>query len=246
MLVDRAGAGRGPHQDRRRGQEDRRADRLDLPYFDIAEAAKRPPAEAGDWVLAFSNQFEIATRDEPMSVQRGVIAAYTKLHGRRGIFEPRTPATSTSSTPSPTTPAPAGGALIDRKGELLGIIGKELQNSLTDTWINYAIPSATAQGRTVTRTARTRKTMTVTHAEFVDEGDEGRVQADQAREDATGGRAATTASSSCRTSWSGRRRTSRTCVPGSPGGEGRAAAGRPDRLRRRRAGRQHQGVQRRA
>ncbi len=27
-----------------------------------------------------------------------------------------------------------------RHGELLGIIGKELQNSLSDTWINYAVP----------------------------------------------------------------------------------------------------------
>src|SRR5712692_675798 len=59
----------------------------DLPYFDVAKAAKAPQSQPGDWVLAFSNQFEIATREEPMSVQHGVIAAYNKLHGRRGIFE---------------------------------------------------------------------------------------------------------------------------------------------------------------
>src|SRR5439155_15493818 len=33
----------------------------DLPYFDIPQAGKRPLAQAGDWVLAFSNQFQIAT-----------------------------------------------------------------------------------------------------------------------------------------------------------------------------------------
>src|SRR5205085_9038884 len=60
---------------------------LDLAYFDLAEAAKRPKAQPGDWVLGFSNEFEIAMRDEPVSVQRGVIAAYAKLHGRRGIFD---------------------------------------------------------------------------------------------------------------------------------------------------------------
>src|SRR6185312_5908378 len=43
----------------------------DQPYFDVIEAAKRAPVEPGTGVLAFSNQFQIATRDEPMSVQRG-------------------------------------------------------------------------------------------------------------------------------------------------------------------------------
>ena len=41
----------------------------------------------GTWILAFSNQFQIATRDEPMSVQQGVIAAVAELRGRKGVFE---------------------------------------------------------------------------------------------------------------------------------------------------------------
>ena len=48
---------------------------LVLAYFDIPAAAKRPPAQTGDWILGFSNQFEIALREEPVSVQRGVISA---------------------------------------------------------------------------------------------------------------------------------------------------------------------------
>jgi S1-C subfamily serine protease len=113
---------------------------LDLDYFDIAAASKRPPAEAGDWVLAFSNLFEIAMRDEPVSVQRGVIAAYTKLHGRRGIFD--FPYTGPVYVVDAITnnPGAGGGALTDRNGELLGIIGREIRNTLTDTWMNYAIP----------------------------------------------------------------------------------------------------------
>jgi serine protease Do len=59
----------------------------DLPYFDFSKYSAAPMAQAGDWILAFSNQFEIATRDEPMSVQHGVICAYNKLHGRRGLFQ---------------------------------------------------------------------------------------------------------------------------------------------------------------
>jgi S1-C subfamily serine protease len=112
----------------------------DLPFFDVAEAAKVPLAQPGDWILAFSNQFEIATRDEPMSVQRGVIAAYSKLHGRRGVFD--APYTGDVYVLDAITnnPGAGGGAITTRKGELLGLIGKELRNTLTDTWINYGVP----------------------------------------------------------------------------------------------------------
>src|SRR5207237_8650793 len=42
-------------------------DKVDgLPYFDVPAAAKAARAEPGDWVLAMSNQFEIARRDEPL------------------------------------------------------------------------------------------------------------------------------------------------------------------------------------
>src|SRR5438309_7968277 len=44
-----------------------------LPHFEFDKEAVRPLAENGDWILAFSNQFKIALRDEPMSVQRGVV-----------------------------------------------------------------------------------------------------------------------------------------------------------------------------
>ncbi|MCS7021010.1 MAG: S1C family serine protease [Gemmataceae bacterium] len=113
---------------------------LELDYFDIEAAAQRPRAEVGDWVLALSNTFEIALRDEPLSLQRGVVMAYTKMAGRRGIFE--FPYTGEVYIVDAITnnPGAAGGALLDRKGNLLGIIGRELRNTLSDTWMNYAIP----------------------------------------------------------------------------------------------------------
>jgi serine protease Do len=112
----------------------------DLPFFDIAQAAKAPLGQPGDWVLAFSNQFEIATREEPLTVQHGVISAYAKLHGRRGIFE--APYTGDVYVLDAITnnPGAAGGAVTNLRGELLGIIGKELRNTLSDTWVNYAVP----------------------------------------------------------------------------------------------------------
>ncbi|GIW80369.1 MAG: serine protease [Gemmatales bacterium] len=116
------------------------ADDLDLPYFDVEKAAQAPLAKPGDWVLAFSNQFEIATRDEPMTVQHGVIAAYSKLYGRRGVFQPPYQGDVYIVDAITNNPGAAGGALTTRDGRLLGIIGKELRNTLTDTWINYAVP----------------------------------------------------------------------------------------------------------
>jgi serine protease Do len=37
-------------------------------------------------------------------------------------------------------PGAAGGALIDREGRLIGMLGKELRDSATGVWLNYAIP----------------------------------------------------------------------------------------------------------
>jgi serine protease Do len=112
----------------------------DLPFFDLSQAGKMPLAPPGTWIMAFSNQFQIATREEPLSVQHGVISAYSKLHGRRGIFD--APYTGEVYVLDAITnnPGAGGGAVTTRKGELLGFIGKELRNSLSDTWINYAVP----------------------------------------------------------------------------------------------------------
>lgn len=136
-----------------------------LPYYDIAEIAKKPVAGAGDWILAFSNQFQIATRDEPMSVQRGVIAAYAELRGRRGIFEAPYSGEVYFVDAIANNPGAAGGIITTRKGELLGIIGRELKNTLSDTWINYALPI-----QAKIDFERDNKTVTVDVATFVKEG----------------------------------------------------------------------------
>jgi serine protease Do len=109
-------------------------------YFDVKRAAKRSLLEPGTHVLAFSNQFQIATRDEPMSIQRGVIAAYSKLYGRIGIFEATYRGNVYVIDAITNNPGAGGGVITTRKGELVAMIGKELRNELTNTWINYAVP----------------------------------------------------------------------------------------------------------
>jgi S1-C subfamily serine protease len=109
-------------------------------WFDVVKAAKRPTQEPGTNIIALSNQFQIATRDEPMSVQRGVIAAHMKLLGRIGVFEARYRGNVYVVDAITNNPGAGGGVITTRKGELLGLIGKELRNELTNTWINYAVP----------------------------------------------------------------------------------------------------------
>lgn len=141
---------------------------LDLPFFDIAEAAKRPVAQPGDWVLAFSNCFEIAMRDEPLSLQRGVVAAYSKLQAHRGIFDFPYSGEVYVVDAITNNPGAAGGALTDRKGQLLGLLGREMRNRLSETWMNYAIP---IQAKVTVRDGD--KSVTLSILEFVEKGMKG-------------------------------------------------------------------------
>ena len=109
----------------------------DLDYFDLGE---KNSAATGSSVLALSNLFGVATGDEPVSAQRGVIAAQTNLAARRGTFDSpyRGPIYVLDAVTN--NPGAAGGALLDRRGRLLAMLGKELRNSQNNTWLNYAIP----------------------------------------------------------------------------------------------------------
>ncbi len=114
-------------------------DATGLACFDLAKAAK---AEAGARVLCFSNIFGVAWGDEQASVQRGTVAVLTRLEARRGVFE--TPYNGPVYVLDVTTnnPGAAGGAVVGFDGELVGMLGKELRNSLNNTWLNYAVPIA--------------------------------------------------------------------------------------------------------
>lgn len=112
-------------------------DATGLPYFDLSAAIK---GEAGLRVLAFSNLYGVATGDERASVQRGVLAAVTKLSGRQGAFT--TPYRGEIYVVDAMTnnPGATGGALTDQHGRLLGMLGKELRDRRSDAWLNYAMP----------------------------------------------------------------------------------------------------------
>ncbi len=112
-------------------------DGLDLPYFDIEQAGDAGP---GTRILGFSNMFKVATGDEPVSVIHGVIASKTKLSARRGSFEIPYDGPVYVVDAVTNNSGAGGGVIASRDGRLLGMIGKELRNSQSNTWVNYAIP----------------------------------------------------------------------------------------------------------
>lgn len=96
---------------------------------------------SGDRVLAFSNLYGVATGDEAASVLHGVVSAKTKLAARRGAFQTPYQGEAYVLDAMTNNPGASGGALTDRQGRLAGLLGKELRNSLNNTWLNYALPA---------------------------------------------------------------------------------------------------------
>lgn len=114
-----------------------KVDAKDLPHFNLDEAVALEP---GQRVLAFSNLYGVAAGNEPTSVLRGIVAAKSDLAARRGAFETNYRGKVYVLDAMTNNPGAAGGALTDSKGRLAGLLGKELRNSQTNTWLNYAIP----------------------------------------------------------------------------------------------------------
>jgi S1-C subfamily serine protease len=108
-----------------------------LPHFDLAAA---PLAKIGERVLAVSNLFNIAGGDEPVSALQGVVSAISPLDARRGAHQASFRGKVYIVDAAANNPGAAGGALVNWRGELLGLLGKELRSSATGAWLHYAIP----------------------------------------------------------------------------------------------------------
>ncbi|MCA9154338.1 MAG: serine protease [Planctomycetales bacterium] len=106
-------------------------------FFNLHDAVE---LEAGDRVLTFSNLFGVATGNEPVSVLHGSVAVKTDLAARRGAFATNYKGPVYVVDAITNNPGAAGGAATDGQGRLVGMLGKELKNSLNDTWLNYAVP----------------------------------------------------------------------------------------------------------
>ena len=111
----------------------------ELPYFSVSEQVS---AQWGDPVIAVSNLFNIATGNEPASVMQGSIASTSDLQARRGTFKTPYKGQVLILDLVANNPGAAGGAVVDVEGRLVGMLGKELRDSVTGVWLNYAVPAS--------------------------------------------------------------------------------------------------------
>lgn len=97
-------------------------------------------AEKGDWVIAVSNAFKVAERAEPLSVTLGILSLSTKLSAKRREAEVIYDGDLYLIDCITSNPGAAGGAVVDAKGQLVGMIGKLIESRETNTRMNYAVP----------------------------------------------------------------------------------------------------------
>jgi len=107
-------------------------------FFNLQELDE--PA-VGDRVFGMSNLFGIATGDEALSIQRGVIMAIAPLSARRGRLKTLYQGRVLVLDVMTNNPGATGGAVVNLKGNFVGMLGKELRDEQTNIWLNYAIPA---------------------------------------------------------------------------------------------------------
>jgi serine protease Do len=111
----------------------------DLPCFTLEDP--REPVLPGTRVVALSNMFGVAAGDERVTAQRGVVAAVVPLEARRGAAEAPFRGNVYVLDCTTNNPGSPGGALVDARGRLVGMLGKELRSTAAGIWLNYALPA---------------------------------------------------------------------------------------------------------
>ncbi len=91
---------------------------------------------------------------------QGTIASISNLNARRGTFKTPYDGKVLILDLIANNPGAAGGAVVDSEGRLIGMLGKELRDTATGVWLNYAIP-ATALRKTIGDIIAGRKTTLV-------------------------------------------------------------------------------------
>ncbi len=120
-----------------------------LPPSAIDLTAPAPPRR-GLPVWALSNAFAIAIGNEPVTVQRGRVAAVAPMPlpiasvggVRRPAIGAPSPGTRVVLLDAVTSnPGAGGGVVVDDRGTVVGLLGAECRSPITGAWINYALPT---------------------------------------------------------------------------------------------------------
>ena len=107
-------------------------------YFELATS---PVGQKGDWVLAITNAFKVADKDEPLSATLGVISLRTSMEARLNQRDLAYKGDLVLIDAITSNPGAGGGAVVAEDGRLIGMVGKIINSSDTNTRLNYAVPS---------------------------------------------------------------------------------------------------------
>jgi serine protease Do len=106
-------------------------------YFDLE---KESTAQQGDWIAAISNAFKVADKDEPLSVMMGVVSLRTTIDAKLNERDVAYSGPLVLIDAITSNPGAAGGVVLDGKGLVVGMIGRIIDSSETNTRLNYAVP----------------------------------------------------------------------------------------------------------
>lgn len=96
----------------------------------------------GDWVVALTNAFRVADKDEPVSVMWGIISLRTTMEARLNRRDVSYFGELVLLDCITSNPGAGGGAVVLADGRLVGMVGRIIDSSETNTRLNYAVPSS--------------------------------------------------------------------------------------------------------
>ena len=108
---------------------------------DHFELSNEPVGEKGDWIVALSNAFKVADKQEPLSATLGVVSLRTELEARLNKRDVAYKGELVLIDAIVSNPGAAGGVVLNIEGKVVGMIGKVINSSETNTRLNYAVPN---------------------------------------------------------------------------------------------------------
>ena len=109
---------------------------------DYFELSAEPVGDKGDFVVALTNAFKVADHEEPLSATAGVISLRSTMEAWLNKRDLAYAGELVLIDAITSNPGAAGGAVIMGDGKLVGMVGKVIKSSDTNTRLNYAIPSS--------------------------------------------------------------------------------------------------------
>ena len=109
---------------------------------DYFELTSEPVGEKGDFVVALTNAFKVADHEEPLSATAGVISLRSSIEAWMNKRDLAYAGELVLIDAITSNPGAGGGAVVMGDGRLVGMVGKIINSSETNTRLNYAVPSS--------------------------------------------------------------------------------------------------------